>query len=142
MRLRHRRWTILSIALTAVWLLYIAGLGQLSYFHGKSGHFIDVYPGETVSFPGAMPERCIQGAPKPTDAKTENARSKGHDCSDGRALAAEETHATRLPQRYRVHWISWLFWALAPVVSIWFLAYMVKICLRLAARRRRSSGQA
>lgn len=140
--MRTGRWTILSIALTALWLLYIAGLGWLCYYHGRSGYFIDVYPGEAVSFPGAMPERCIQDAPGATDARTENAQSLGHDCPGGHVFAAEEAHVTWLPQRYRVRWLRWLFWALAPVVAVWSLAYLVKKCVRLATRRLRSSGQA
>lgn len=146
MPMRLNGWNRIGIVLSILWVLFLAGVGWVSYAKGGGGYFVETIPGQDVSAALGTPDRCIQVDPEPP-AKPEGEGysifevlqqgghhdAQGHYCTDAHFIAGEPARVVRTPDQHRFLWPGWLFCAFVPLVMIWVLAYLLAFCFRWIA---------
>lgn len=146
--MRLHGWQRIGVVLSALWLLFLAGIGWAGYALHGGGYFIETLPGQDVSAASGMPDRCTQVDPEPP-AKPDGERypnfevlhqhhdAQGHFCTDAHFIPGEPERIVRTPDQHRFMWHGWMFYAFVPLVVAWVLAYLLVFGFRWVAARFR-----
>jgi hypothetical protein len=127
-------WHRMGLALSMLWLLFLAGVGWASYTRQGGGYFVETFPGQDVSAAPTTLDRCTQVDPEPP-AKSDGEGhhdAQGHFCTNAHFIPAEY-HIARTPDQHRIRWQRWLFCAFVPLALAWALACLLIFCFRRVA---------